>query len=98
MRHLILAAALVLPTGSSFAQPASPAPNPNKFASARLDCQASRVQHADLVGRKPSFNRLGELPPADLMLAVVREVDGCQEPVVVGQGYGALAQPNRRGR
>jgi hypothetical protein len=35
------------------------------------------------------MKRLDELPPANLMLAVVREVDGCNEPVVVRYGYGA---------
>ena len=98
MRHLILAVALVLPAGPSVAQPASPtspAANPNKFAGSRLDCMASRVQHADL-GRAGKFSKLGDLPPGDLILGVVRQVDGCQEPVVVRQGYGAMAQPRRR--
>jgi hypothetical protein len=97
MRLVILAAALALPAGSGFAQPASPAPahNPNKFAGARLDCMANRVQHATQ-GHQGKFNRLGELPPGSLMLAVVREVEGCQQPVIVRQGYGAMAQPERR--
>ena len=97
MRILIVAAALALPAGPRLAQPASPAPNPNKFAGARLDCMANRVQHADL-WQKPKFNRLGDLPPGDLQLAVVRQVEGCQQPVIVRQGYGALARPERRGR
>lgn len=97
MRLVILAAALALPAGSSLAQPASPATvhNPNKFAGARLDCMANRVQHAR-PGLNARFNRLGDLPPGDLMLAVVREVDGCQEPVIVRQGYGAIAAPEKR--
>ncbi len=33
--------------------------------------------------------KLGELPPGDLSLAVVREVNGCPQPTVVRQGYGA---------
>lgn len=97
MRLVIIAAALALPTGSSLAQPASPAPahNPNKFAASRLDCMANDVRHATQ-GRQGRFNRLGELPPGDLQLAVVRQVEGCQQPVIVRQGYGAMAQPERR--
>jgi hypothetical protein len=101
MRILILAAALALPAGSSVAQPAASAPapvlgNPTKFAGARLDCVANRVQHTVQPWQKPAFNRLGELPAGDLHLAVMREVEGCQEPVIVRQGFGALAAPERR--
>ena len=46
-------------------------------------------------GRKGKFNRLGELPPAQLMLTVYREVDGCSEPVIVRHGYGLGAPPAR---
>jgi hypothetical protein len=97
MRLVILAAALALPAGSGLAQPASPAAvhNPNKFTGARLDCMANRVQHA-VHGPKGKFNRLGELPPGDLQRAVVRQVEGCQQPVIVREGYGAMAQPERR--
>jgi hypothetical protein len=41
------------------------------------------------------MKRLDELPPANLMLAVVREVEGCNEPVVVGYGYGSGVQRPR---
>ncbi len=101
MRILILAAAFALPAGSSAAQPAQSAParilgNPAKFAGARLDCVANRVQHAVQPWQKPALNRLGELPAGDLHLAVMRQVEGCQEPVIVRQGFGALAAPGRR--
>ena len=98
MRLVILAAALALPA-SSLAQPPRPAPahNPDKFAGARLDCMSSRIQHAR-PGAKARFNRLGELPSGDLQLAVVRQIEGCQEPVIVRQGYGALADPEPRRR
>ena len=97
MRHLLLAAALLLPTGSALAGPRDTVPQPTKFAGSRIDCMSSRVQHAD-GPQKPRANRLGDLPPGDLQLAVVREVDGCQEPVVVRQGYGSVARsdPSRR--
>jgi hypothetical protein len=32
--------------------------------------------------------RLGELPSGDLTLAVVNQVGGCMEPVIVRQGFG----------
>lgn len=32
--------------------------------------------------------KLGELPPADLIHAVARNVDGCLEPVIVRQNIG----------
>ena len=97
MRLAILAAALALPVGAALAVPPAPqsAHNPNKFAGARLDCVANRVHHAR-PGTPARFNRLGDLPPGDLQLAVVRQVDGCQEPVIVRQGYGAFAGPERR--
>ena len=40
--------------------------------------------------------RLGELPAADLSLAVQREVDGCVEPVIVREGIGAFGEARRR--
>ena len=40
----------------------------------------------------PRTKRLGELPPADLTLAVVNRVGDCIEPVIVRQGYGAFGQ------
>jgi hypothetical protein len=104
MRILILAAALALPAGSSVAQPTASAPardlgNPTKFSGARLDCVANRVQHAVQPWQKPAYNRLGELPPGDLHLAVMREVGGCQEPVIVRHDIGspraAPARPSR---
>ena len=96
--RLVILAALALPA-SSLAQPPRPAPahNPDKFAGARLDCMSSRIQHAR-PGAKARFNRLGELPSGDLQLAVVRQIEGCQEPVIVRQGYGALADPEPRRR
>ncbi len=101
MRIFILAAALALPTGSSLAQSAKSGPSrelgsPHKFAGARLDCVVNRTQHAVQPGSRPSFNRLGELPAGNLHLAVTREIEGCQEPVIVRQSIGALAAPGPR--
>ena len=38
---------------------------------------------------KAELKRLDELPPANMVLAVVREVDGCIDPVIVRYGIGA---------
>ena len=98
MRLVILAAALAISAGPAVARPAQAgAHNPNKFAGGRIDCMANRV-HEARPGAQARFNRLGELPPGDLILGVVRQVEGCQEPVIVRQGYGAAAraEPRRR--
>ncbi len=47
---------------------------------------------------RPNAKRLGDLPPGDLRLAVLREVDGCPEPVIVRQGFGPAAPDLRAQR
>jgi hypothetical protein len=37
--------------------------------------------------------RLDQLPPGRLDLAVMRQVNGCPQPVTVREGYGALSRP-----
>ncbi|HEX8442953.1 MAG TPA: hypothetical protein VF631_04825 [Allosphingosinicella sp.] len=101
MRFVILLAVLATPA-STFSHP-SQSPTGREISApvrgAKLDCVAYRVQHALQGPKKPDFNRLGELPPGDLHLAVMREVDGCQEPVIVRQDIGGLrAEPVRPGR
>jgi len=98
MRLVILAVALAIPAGPAVANPTpSGAHNPNKFAGGRIECMANRV-HEARPGAQARFNRLGELPPGDLILGVVRQVEGCQEPVIVRQGYGAAARTEARRR
>jgi hypothetical protein len=90
MRNLLLLAALVLPA-SSVAQPA-PSQREHRAArpvdtadkGARLDCIANRVRHADAFGNN-RLRRLDELPKGELYLSVVRDVDGCQELVLVSE-------------
>jgi hypothetical protein len=61
-----------------------------------LDCEFNtNLRHAIGEGT-PKANKLGELPTGNLHLAVMREVEGCQEPVIVRQGFGAMAPPERR--
>jgi hypothetical protein len=40
------------------------------------------------------LKRLDELPPANLILTVLREEDGCIVPVIVRYGIGAPAKPD----
>jgi hypothetical protein len=96
MRFLVLFAAL-LPTASISAapQPLPPEQSVRPFngpvieppASSPASCrdQVRQAQGMQIKGRK-----LGELPAGDLHLTVVREVDGCPEPTIVRQGYGAV--------
>jgi hypothetical protein len=102
MRVAILLAVLATPA-SSFSSPTQPQTNRAHSILARgakLDCAAAQVQHALQDRKSPGFTKLGELPPGDLHLAVMREVDGCQEPVIVRHDIGgrpaAPAQPTRR--
>jgi hypothetical protein len=93
MRLLLFTAALALPAASS----AGPAPADSRSAEAaaasREDCPTDPNLHqADTPG--PALvHRLGELPPGNLTLTVMREVDGCIEPVIVRYGIGAAAEP-----
>jgi hypothetical protein len=87
MRLLFALAAIAIPFASSAAYSPSandprvkPLGDPAKCARADLH-QADRID-------KGEFNRLGELPPGQLVLTVYREVQGCHEPVVVRRNYG----------
>ena len=92
MRLIIALAALAIPLASSPAHgpAATPTASPARSEALPLGgpgCRRPDLHPADAIN-KGKFNRLGELPPAQLVLTVVREVDGCQEPVIVGQRYG----------
>jgi hypothetical protein len=54
-------------------------------------CPVSRIEQAD-TQQKPHIARLGEMPPAKHIIAVLRTVDGCEKPIVVSDQVGA----NRR--
>jgi len=58
---------------------------------ARPICPVSRIEQAD-AQQKPRITRLGEMPPARHIIAVLRTVDGCEKPIVVSDQVGA----NRR--
>jgi hypothetical protein len=58
-----------------------------------LDTEPRRTQ-----GQALGPQRLDQLPPGNLTLTVLREVDGCPQPATVREGYGApvfRAEPRR---
>ena len=86
MRLLILCAAIALPAGSTAAPPPTSAKPQATASSTQAACRSANLHRADSPP-KLEMKRLDELPPANLMLAVVREVEGCNEPVIVRYGY-----------
>ena len=97
MRRLILTVALLIPASSPAVGPQAPAETKAPAAQApgtqpmaglgtgictRPDLLPA--QEAGALRAKPR----GELPPGELRLAVMREIDGCQEPVIVRYGFG----------
>lgn len=88
MRHLVLLAVLSVPASSVAQPPANkPLPQAPRSAGAKLDCVVNRVEHANQLGTtKP--RRLDELPAGKLYLSVMREIDGCQEMVLVSEERG----------
>lgn len=84
MRYLILCAALL--PGLAEAQ-AMPKPHPNvapKLAtSSKAKCEAPAAR--EVAGAfQPGIHKLGEMPPAQPIYTVLREIDGCPKPVSVG--------------
>jgi len=84
MRMLCLAATLSLLAAPVFATPSE-----NKRTCARPDVHQARPA-APIRPRT-----LIELPPGNLELAVYRQIDGCQTPVIVRQNVGAVSGPAR---
>ena len=54
----------------------------------RADCPATAAALARQRGDKPEAQRLGDLPGADAYAAVLRQVDGCEAPLVVSYDIG----------
>ena len=82
MRALFLVAALAVPAATPAAAPAPPTavkvlgpPQPL----CPTDLQVRPLKE----GESARPERLGELPPGELVYAVWRSVDGCVEPVIV---------------
>jgi hypothetical protein len=97
MRLLILAAflaapastpAAVSPTAPAASPPEARAPSrPPTTALAARECRRPNLVQTR-TPLSPQATPLGEMPPADLTLAVYNEVDGCLEPRVVRYGVG----------
>lgn len=88
MRSLIVVLALILPAASSAEAPPPP-PDAVKSTSPARICNDPFKLRPTREPRAVKPRRLDELPPANLYLAVVDEVDGCIEPRLVRQGIGA---------
>ncbi len=94
MRLLFALAVLAVPFAASPAHtPEAPAPAPRVYSAPALSdplaCANNNLHLADKKDWiKPEAKRLGELPAGNLVLTVVRYVAGCQEPVIVREGYG----------
>lgn len=79
----MLLAAMALMTTTAAAPP---------VPDARPICQNVELHSADRASDKAQFRRLDELPPANLVLTVLRTEDGCSTPVIVRYGIGAPAE------
>ena len=62
---------------------ASPNPRP-----ALKHCDA-RLQHADRDSMPARARKLSEMPPANQIKTVYREMDGCPKPMIVRRDIGA---------
>ena len=58
------------------------------IAQNQLNCPPTSRYEASKRGGKLGAKKLGELPMADGYKAVLRQVDGCNAPIVVGYGFG----------
>ena len=93
MRVAFLVLALALPAASS-ALPAAPPPGAavqHRLAKSAIPSRicGDSIRPRDISSPEAAKpKRLGDLPPADLTLAVVNQVGDCIEPVTVRQGVG----------
>ena len=90
---LLIPAASPAQTPASLATPqASPTrdmPVINPLARNSLKCPPTSRWEAAKQGEKLGLKTLNELPAADAYKAVLREVEGCNAPIIVGYGLGA---------
>ena len=68
--------------------PVSTTPVGSQPSPVAKDCPIPSVILVDRPGQPAKPERLGELPPGTLMLAVDRRVGGCLEPAVMARGIG----------
>jgi hypothetical protein len=86
MRIALVALLLALPAASAAGAP-TPSSAPNAVVGSRLCVDPFKLRPVRKAPRVEA-RKLGELPPADLALAVVDRVGGCIEPRVVRQRIG----------
>lgn len=90
MRLPLCLVMLALPLGAAGpAPPSTPKIAPKPLPKLSRDCPVPSVTLIDRAGKPVKPERLGELPPAMVMLAVDRRVGGCIEPAVISGGIGA---------
>jgi hypothetical protein len=86
--RLLFLLALALPSASAASPPPRQEGRP-QAAVAAPDCRSNlRLRTAQRPGKPAKLNRLGDEPPAAVVLTVYREVGGCPEPAVVYEGLG----------
>ena len=94
----VIALPLLIPAASPAQTPASPTPpqaSPvrdmpvfNPLARNSLKCPPTSRWEAAKRGERLGLKKLNELPAADAYKAVLREIDGCNAPIIVGYGLG----------
>jgi hypothetical protein len=95
---LVLAAAgtaAAQPQPPARAQAAPPAAAP-PGAPDTTSCSRNLYRHARETPPRAQARRLGELPPGDLQLTVIRRIGECYGPVTVRENYGAVQGDDRR--
>ena len=68
--------------------PARDMPAINPLAQDQLSCPPTSRYEASKRGGKLGPQKLNELPMADGYKAVLRQIDGCNAPIVVSYGFG----------
>ena len=107
MRLLIVIAAFLVPASSAAVQPLAatgktptqvqrvPVAPGSKLMLPGQKCPDNPALRHTVGPDRPVTRNLGELPPGNLQFAVVRNVGGCVEPVIVRYGLGG--EPSRQG-
>lgn len=109
VRHLIPLSLFLIPVSAPAADSPVSQPVPEASTGAVFTvpgrATAGGCQHFDVIPAAPGetarANKLRDLPPGDLLLAVMRKVEGCHKPVIVRYGLGAepaRQQPDPRPR
>lgn len=83
MRYSLFVPAIALGLAASVS--AAPPPTAGSVSS----CASGDYSHLARDRGKAAMNRLADLPPANLYIAVYRVINGCEAPIIAGYGYGA---------